>query len=261
MGQYDNLLIEIEDAIAQVTINRPQALNALNGATLDELEEAFTRLEADGEVACIILTGAGEKAFAAGADINELAALEGHTGRLQALRGQRLFSLIEDLSKPVIAAVNGFCLGGGCEMAMACHIRLAAASARFGQPEVKLGLIPGYGGTQRLTRLVGQGRAMEIILSGAMISARRAEAMGLVNRVVEDADLLDECRKLAAQIKSNAPLALRYGLEAVRKGADMPLQEALRYEAALFGLSCASQDMKEGTRAFLEKRKAEFKGR
>ncbi|HSR52991.1 MAG TPA: enoyl-CoA hydratase-related protein [Acidobacteriota bacterium] len=262
MDQYNNLSIQIEDGIALLTISRPKAHNALNEATLDELEGAMNRLGEDAQVSCIIITGAGERAFVAGADIKELAGLDGPSGRRQSRRGQRLFSTIENLSKPVIAAVNGFCLGGGCELAMACHLRLAAPSARFGQPEVKLGLIPGYGGTQRLTRLVGQGRALELVLTGEMIPAPQAEAWGLVNRVVgEDADLLEECRKLASQIISNAPLAVEYGLEAVRKGADMPLEEALHYEAALFGLSCASEDMKEGTQAFVEKRKAQFKGR
>ncbi len=256
-----NLKVQVDGRIALVTVDRPQALNALNSATLDELEALLSGLEKDSNVGAMILTGGGEKAFVAGADLKELARLGAAQARQTALRGQAIFSAIENFPKPVIAAVNGFCLGGGCELAMSCHIRIASENARFGQPEVKLGLTPGYGGTQRLPRLVGKGRALELILSGEMIDAAEAFRIGLVNRVVATADLLAESRKLAAKILANAPLAVSLSIEAVNRGCDIPLKEALSLEAALFGVACSSQDMREGTSAFLEKRPPQFQGR
>jgi enoyl-CoA hydratase len=209
----------------------------------------------------VIVTGAGEKSFVAGADINELAVQTPTGGREHALKGQHVFDLIENMGKPVIAAINGFALGGGCELAMACTLRLAADSARLGQPEIALGLIPGYAGTQRLSRLVGKGAAMEMILTGTPISAADAYRIGLVNRVVAAADLMTEARTLAHQLAKNAPIATRYIINAVNKGYEMPFAEACQYEATLFGLVASTEDMKEGTAAFLEKRKAEFKGK
>ena len=261
MAEFRYLKIEIEDRIALVTLNQPEVLNALNQATMEELEEAFVRRLAEDDVGAVILTGAGEKAFVAGADIKELAVLNPLEARAKSRQGHRLMELIEDFSKPVIAAINGFCLGGGCELALACHIRIAAESAQIGLPEVKLGLIPGYGGTQRLPRLVGKGKAMEMILSGESISAQEAERVGLVNGVVSREDLIPRCRALAAGMLANGPLAVRYCIEAVNSGLDMPLQEATRLEASLFGLCCATEDMKEGTRAFIDKKKPQFKGR
>ncbi len=260
MAEYKNLKLELADGVAVVTLNRPQALNALNAETLDELDAVFGELSRRSDARAVVLTGEGEKAFVAGADIKELAAVQGVGARGLAARGQAIFDRIESFPKPVIAAVNGFCLGGGCELAMACHIRIASENARFGQPEVKLGLIPGYGGTQRLPRLVGRGAALELILTGDMIDAAEALRIGLVNRVTAPADLLPECRKLAARILKNAPLAVGLALEAVNRGAGCAMGEALSLEAALFGLSCATEDMKEGTRAFLEKRPARFAG-
>ncbi len=260
MAEYKNLKLELADGVAVVTLNRPQALNALNAETLDELDAVFGELSGRSDARAVVLTGEGEKAFVAGADIKELAAVQGVGARGLAARGQAIFDRIESFPKPVIAAVNGFCLGGGCELAMACHIRIASENARFGQPEVKLGLIPGYGGTQRLPRLVGRGAALELILTGDMIDAAEALRIGLVNRVTAPADLLPECRKLAARILKNAPLAVGLALEAVNRGAGCAMGEALSLEAALFGLSCATEDMKEGTQAFLEKRPARFAG-
>lgn len=258
---FDNLLVERDGAVAVVTINRPAKLNALNNATIEELERACTALAADPQVRVIILTGAGEKAFAAGADIAELADQTPVAGRAHAARGQRLLELIEHLGKPVIAAINGYALGGGCELAMACTLRLAADTARLGQPEINLGLLPGYAGTQRLARLVGRGRALELLLTGAHISAEEAWRIGLVNRVVPRDRLMTEARALAAELATKAPIAVRYILDAVVRGLEMPLAEGAAYEAALFGLVAATEDMREGTRAFLEKRKPEFKGR
>lgn len=258
---FDNLLVERDGPVAVVTINRPTKLNALNGATLDELERAFTELGSDSAVRVIILTGAGEKAFAAGADIGELAVQTPVSGRAHAARGQRLLDLIEHLGKPVIAAINGYALGGGCELAMACTLRIAAETARLGQPEINLGILPGYAGTQRLARLVGRGRALELLLTGAQISAEEAWRIGLVNRVVPADRLMADARALAAELAAKAPVAVRYILDAVARGLEMPLAEAAAYEAALFGLVAATEDMREGTRAFLEKRKPDFKGR
>jgi enoyl-CoA hydratase/carnithine racemase len=258
---FDNLLLERDGAVAIVTINRPKVLNALNSQTLDELRRLVLELKADASVRVMILTGAGEKAFVAGADITELAVQTPISGREHALTGQHVLDLIEHMGKPVIAAINGFALGGGCELAMACTLRLAADTARLGQPEINLGLIPGYAGTQRLSRLVGKGRAMELILGGAPIAAAEAERIGLVNRVVPAAELMAEARKLAAQLAKNAPIAMRYIIAAINKGLEMPFAEGCVFEATLFGLVASTEDMREGTSAFLEKRKPEFTGR
>jgi enoyl-CoA hydratase len=255
-----NLLLERDDGIAVVTVNRPKVLNALNMATLGELHRTMAALGQDREIRCIILTGAGEKSFVAGADINELAEQSPTGGREHARLGQAVFDTIEGLGKPVIAAINGYALGGGCELAMACTIRLAADSARLGQPEINLGMIPGYGGTQRLARIAGKGRALELLLTGDQVSAAEAYRLGLVNRVVAAGELMAEARKLAATIAAKAPLAVRYILEAVHRGVNLPLGEAQGLEAALFGLVASTDDMREGARAFLDKRKPVFKG-
>ena len=257
---FDNLLLERDGAVATITINRPKVLNALNTATIDELRRAILELKADAGIRAVILTGAGEKSFVAGADINELAVQTPTGGREHALAGQHVFDLIENIGKPVIAAINGFALGGGCELAMACTLRLAADTARLGQPEISLGLIPGYAGTQRLPRLVGRGRAMEMILTGAPVSADEAWRIGLVNRVVPAADLLAEASKLATQLAASAPIAMRYIINAINKGCEMPFADACQYEATLFGLVASTEDMREGTKAFLEKRKPTFRG-
>ena len=257
----NNLLVERDGAVLTITINRPKVLNALNAATLDELGRALDAVVADPEVRAVILTGAGDKAFVAGADINELAVQTPVGGREHARRGQALLDRLERLGKPVIAAVNGFALGGGCELAMACTLRLAADTARLGQPEINLGLIPGYAGSQRLPRLVGRGRALDLLLTGRQVQAAEALEMGLVNRVVPAADLMDEARSLAGALASKAPVAVRYILEAVAAGLEMPFAEAEDYEATLFGLVSTTEDMREGTKAFLEKRKPEFTGR
>ena len=258
---FENLIVERDGAVAIVTINRPKVLNALNTPTMQELAAVMEELGADDAVRAIVLTGAGEKSFVAGADINELAVQTPVAGRDHAQRGQRVLDGIEQLGKPVIAAINGFALGGGCELAMACTIRIAADTARLGQPEINLGLIPGYAGTQRLTRLVGRGVALEILLTGDPISAAEAHRIGLVNRVVPAADLMAEARKLAQLLASKAPVAARFIIDAVNRGADLPLAHAQVYETTLFGLVSTTDDMREGTRAFLEKRKPAFKGR
>ena len=258
---FDNLLIERDGAIAIVTINRPAVLNALNTQTLTELRRAILDLRQDESVRVLVLTGAGPKSFVAGADINELAVQTPTSGREHALAGQQVFDLIETMGKPVIAAINGYALGGGCELAMACTLRLAADTAKLGQPEINLGLIPGYAGTQRLPRLVGKGKAMEMMLTGAPIGADEALRIGLVNRVVPAADLLQEARALAAQLAKNAPIAMQYIINAVNTGVEIPFAEACQYEATLFGLVASTDDMKEGTSAFLAKRKPEFKGK
>jgi enoyl-CoA hydratase len=258
---FDNLLIERDGAIAVVTINRPKVLNALNRQTFDELRRLILELKSDGSVRVIIITGAGEKSFVAGADINELAELSATSARELALAGQHVLDLIEHLGKPVIAAINGYALGGGCELAMACTIRMAADTARLGQPEIALGLIPGYAGTQRLTRLTGKGRAAEIILSGTPIDAAEAHRIGLVNRVVPASTLMDEAKKLALALAAQPPIAVQYILSAINMGSEMPFAEGCVYEATLFGLVSATDDMREGTRAFLEKRKPLFKGK
>jgi enoyl-CoA hydratase len=258
---FENLILERDGAVAIVTINRPKVLNALNSQTIGELSAVMADLGADAGVRAIVLTGAGEKSFVAGADINELAVQSPVGGRDHALGGQRVLDAIEQLGKPVIAAINGFALGGGCELAMACTLRIAADTARLGQPEINLGLIPGYAGTQRLTRLVGRGVALEILLTGDPISAGEAHRIGLVTRVVPAADLMTEARKLAHALASKAPVAARFIIDAVQRGADLPLAHAQVYETTLFGLVASTDDMREGTRAFLEKRKPEFTGR
>jgi enoyl-CoA hydratase len=258
---YEHLLVAVDGAVATVTVNRPGVLNALNAAALAELDTAMRALQADPSVRVVILTGAGEKAFVAGADIKELATLTPDAAKAHAELGQRVFDLVERLGKPVIAAVNGFALGGGCELAMACTVRLAVDTAKFGQPEVKLGLTPGFAGTQRLPRLVGKGRAMELVLGGGPIDAAEALRIGLVNRVVPAAALLDAARDLARAWAANAPLAMRYAMEAISHGLETSFAEGCFVEASLFGLAFATEDMREGTRAFLEKRKPEFMGR
>jgi enoyl-CoA hydratase/carnithine racemase len=261
---FDNLLLDRapgDDRVAILTINRPKVLNALNTPTIDELRRALLELQRDDGVRVIVITGAGEKSFVAGADINELAGQSPASGREHALAGQHVFDLIENLGKPVIAAINGFALGGGCELAMACTLRLAADTAMLGQPEIALGILPGYAGTQRLPRLVGKGRALEIMLTGTAITAGAAERIGLVNRVVAPSDLLAEACRLAGQLARQAPTAVRFILTAVNRGLDMSLAEGSAYEATLFGLVTATDDMREGTRAFLEKRAPAFTGR
>jgi len=258
---FENLLLEREGAVAILTINRPKVLNALNAQTLDELRRAILDLKADESVRVVVLTGAGEKSFVAGADINELATQTPVSGREHAMIGQHILHLIEHMGKPVIAAINGYALGGGCELAMACTIRIAADTAKLGQPEINLGLIPGYAGTQRLSRIIGRGRALELLLTGDQISAQDAHRLGLVNRVVPAADLMAEAKKLASTLAAKAPIAIRYILEGVHKGLEMPFAEAQVFEATLFGLIASTEDMREGTKAFLEKRKADFKGR
>jgi enoyl-CoA hydratase len=258
---FENLVLERDGAVAILTVNRPKVLNALNTQTLDELRRAILALKQDDGVRAVILTGAGEKSFVAGADINELAMQTPTTGREHAIAGQHVLDLIEHMGKPVIAAINGYALGGGCELAMACTIRLAADTAKLGQPEINLGLIPGYAGTQRLARIVGRGRALELLLTGDQIPAPEAHRLGLVNRVVAAADLMGEAKKLAATLAAKAPIAVRYILEAVHKGVEMPFAQAQIFEATLFGLVASTEDMREGTKAFLEKRKAEFRGK
>jgi enoyl-CoA hydratase len=255
------LLVDRDGPVSIVTINRPKVLNALNGPTLDELDQVIDDARRDDGVRVIVLTGAGDRAFVAGADINELAVQTPVAGREHARKGQALFDRIERLGKPVIAAVNGFALGGGCELAMACTIRVAADTAKLGQPEINLGLLPGYAGSQRLPRLVGRGRALELLLLGHQITAEEAWRIGLVNRVVPAAQLMTEARALAQSLAAKAPVAVRYILDAVASGLDMSFADAQDYEATLFGLVSTTEDMREGTRAFLEKRKAEFKGR
>src|SRR5437868_7166906 len=258
---FENILLEKKNSIAYVSVNRPKVLNALNMATMEELRVAFTDIKDDAAIRVAILTGSGEKAFIAGADISELAKHDAVSGKEYTHRGQSVLNLIENLGKPVIACLNGFALGGGCEIAMACTMRLASDNAKLGQPEVKLGIIPGYGGTQRLPRLVGKGLAMQLVLSGEMITAQEALRMGLVNEVVPAAELISRAEALAQKIVANAPVAVQYAMEAVNKGMEMTLSEGLYLEATLFGLCCATEDKKEGTTAFLEKRAPQFKGK
>jgi len=258
---YENLLYEKKDGIARITFNRPKVLNALNRKTVEELRGALTDAREDAAVRVLILTGVGEKAFVAGADINELAQQTPVNGKEFSLFGQSTFRLLETLGKPSICAINGFALGGGCELALCCAIRLASKAARLGQPEVKLGIIPGYGGTQRLARLCGKGMAHELCLSGEMISAEEALRIGLVNHIYEPAELLPAAQALAKKIVEKAPVAIQYCMEAIERGFELPQEEGLFLEATLFGLCCATEDMREGTRAFLEKRAAQFKGR
>ena len=261
MIKYENLLVETRDAVAVVTVNRPDKLNALNDRTMEELDAAFAALGSDPGVRGVILTGAGEKAFVAGADIGELSTQSPVDGKERSIRGQKVLDRIENLGKPVVAAVNGFALGGGCELAMACHVRIASENARLGTPEVKLGIMCGYAGTQRLPRLVGKGRALEMLLTGEMVDAQEALRIGLVNRVVAKDKLLAEAEALLRKMLANGPVSLRFVLEGVNAGLEMPFDEAQYLEATLFGLICATEDMKEGTKAFLEKRPAKFQGK
>jgi enoyl-CoA hydratase len=257
---FDNLLLVREGQIALVTINRPQVLNALDGHTLAELGAAMQELRVDTSVRVVIVTGAGDKAFVAGADISELAALSPAQAQDHARLGQSVFDSIEHLGKPVIAAINGFALGGGCELAMACTLRVAADTAKIGQPEVNLGILPGFAGTQRLARLVGKGIALEMLLTGRHVSADEAQRIALVNRVVAASELMASARALAGDLAAKAPIATRYIIEAVQRGTEVPFEQAAFLEASLFGLAFATADMREGTRAFLDKRKPAFKG-
>src|ERR1700752_312833 len=259
--KFENVLYEKKNSIAYVTVNRPEVLNALNNATWHDLRAAFEDARDDATVRGIILTGAGDKAFIAGADISELATVSAVQAEESSSYGQDVLNLVENLGKPVIAAINGFALGGGCETAMACTTRIAVENAKFGQPEVKLGLLPGGGGTQRLPRLIGKGRALQLILSGAMINASEAYRIGLVNEIVPGAELIPRAEALLREIFSNAPLAIKYSLEAVNKGLDTTQAEGLALEASFFGLCAGTEDKQEGTRAFLEKRVAQFQGR
>lgn len=257
---FKNLLIEIADGTAVVTINRPKALNALNEQTLGELQQAFVDFADNADVQVIILTGSGKKAFVAGADIAAMQPLTALQARKFAKLGHQVMHSIGACPKPVIAAVNGFALGGGCELALGCDIRLVSENARFGQPEVNLGVIPGFGGTQRLARLIGKGLAMELVLTGDLIDAAEAYRIGLANKVVAQEDLLDTARALAAKIIGKGQYAVRLAKEAIHNGLEMDLDRANRYESELFGLCFASHDQKEGMQAFLEKRPAEFTG-
>ena len=254
----DNVRTENKDGILIITIDRPKVLNALNAQTVAEIGEAFEAARDDASVKCVILTGGGEKAFVAGADINELAQMTPITGKATAEKGQRVFRAIERFPKPVIAAVNGFALGGGCELALACHMRIASENAKLGLPEVTLGIIPGYGGTQRMARLLGKGKALELILTGDRIGAEEAERIGLVNKVVPADQLMATCEELARKIAARGPLAVSAAIEAVMSGSEMPFDEGQVLEATLFGLLASTEDMKEGMGAFLEKRTANF---
>ena len=255
---YQNIKLDINEQIAIITINRPDKLNALNEQTINELEKVFIELDADENIRAIILTGAGEKAFVAGADISELNKLDVIKGKKFAEKGQLVFNLIENLKKPVIAAINGFALGGGCELALACHFRVASINAKFGQPEVNLGAIPGFGGTQRLTRLINSGRALEMILTADIIDASEAFSMGLVNHVYPQNELIIKTLEIANKISSKAPIAVKYAIKAVKKVDEVSLQDGQKYESGLFALCCGSNDFKEGNTAFLEKRKPNF---
>jgi enoyl-CoA hydratase len=258
---YQNITVETREGVAIVTVNRPDKLNALNDRTMEELDAAFAALGSDAGVRGVILTGAGEKAFVAGADIGELSTQSPVDGKERSIRGQGVLDRIEGLGKPVIAAVNGFALGGGCELALACHLRVASENAKLGTPEVKLGIMCGYAGTQRLPRLVGKGRALELLLTGEMVDAQEAFRIGLVNRVVPKDKLLSETEGLLRKMLANGPVSLRFSLEAVNSGLEMPFGEAQAHEATLFGLICTTEDMQEGTKAFLEKRSPRFLGK
>lgn len=258
---YENLLYEKRDRIGFITFNRPKVLNALNRKTMEELREILIAAGEDDEVRVLILTGAGEKSFVAGADISELAVQTPVSGKDTAAFGQGVLHLLETIGKPSIAAINGFALGGGCEVALACSMRLASKTARLGQPEVKLGIMTGYGGSQRLTRLCGKGTAYELCLTGEMISAEEALRVGLVNHVYEPGDLMPAAESLAKKIIANAPLSVKFTMEAIERGTEMPLAEGQYVETTLFGVLAATEDMREGTRAFLEKRPAQFRGK
>src|SRR6266436_4249470 len=259
--KLENVLYEKKGPIAYVTINRPKVLNALNQAVFAELKAAFEDAREDANVRGVILTGSGDKAFAAGADIAEMSSYTAAQGEESTRRAQRVTELIENLGKPVIAAVNGFALGGGCELAMACTFRISSENAKFGQPEVKIGIMPGAGGTQRLPRLIGKGRALQLILSGELISAEEAYRTGLVNEVVPLANLIARAEAILNQINSNAPLGVKFSIDAINKGLDGSVSEGLLIEASLFGVCGGSEDKKEGTSAFLEKRAPKFQGR
>lgn len=258
---YQTLLLEVKDNIAVVTLNRPDKLNALNSQTINDLDSVFTELKNNDDVYVVILTGSGEKAFVAGADIKELNKLDMISAKKFSEKGQAVFNKIEKFDKPVIAAVNGFALGGGCELALACHIRIAGENAKFGQPEVNLGIIPGYGGTQRLARLVNTGRAMEYILTGDMINADTAYRIGLVNKIYPQEELLEKVFAMARKITGKGQQAIRLAVKSVNAVDEMSLKEGQNLEASLFALCCGTQDFKEGTLAFLEKRKPEFKNK
>lgn len=261
MARYANLQWVREQGVAVLTVNRPDRLNALNRATIDALDQCFTDAAADSETRAVIVTGSGSRSFVAGADIEEVSSFTPLEGREWGLRGQAMLLRIERMEKPVIAAINGYALGGGLELAMACHIRIASTRAKLGQPELQLGIVPGWGGTQRLPRLVGQGRALEMLLTGDPVGAEQARQMGLVNRVVEPDQLLDTARELALKILRNGPLAVALTLQTVYRGCEMPLGDALAWEASQYALSCSTEDVQEGTRAFLEKRSPQFRGR
>ena len=258
--QYNNLLFQVDGAVATVTVNRPKALNALNGETLEELLGCFQELGKDESVRAVIITGSGEKAFVAGADIAFMEKLDALTARRFALLGQHVLNTIENLPQPVIAAINGFALGGGCELALACDIRLASDNAKFGQPEVNLGVLPGFAGTQRLPRLIGKGPAAELLYTGNMIDAAEAFRLGIANRVVPQDQLLPTCREMAEKIASRGPVAVRLCKDAVNSGMEMDLARACQYEADQFALCFTSVEQKEGMRAFLEKRPPKFQG-
>ena len=258
---YENILYEKKDGIAYITFNRPKVLNALNRMTVEELRHALLDARGDESVRVLILTGAGEKSFVAGADIGELAQQTPVNGKEFSLYGQSVFHLLETMGKPSICAINGFALGGGCELALSCTIRIASKTAKLGQPEVKLGIIPGYGGTQRLTRLCGKGVAHELCLSGEMITSEEALRIGLVNHIYEPAELIPAAEAIAKKIIANAPVAVKFTMEAIERGMEMQQEEGLFLEATLFGLACATEDMREGTKAFLVKRAAQFKGK
>jgi enoyl-CoA hydratase len=258
---YENILYEKKNGIAYITFNRPKALNALNRKTVEELQHALLDARGDEAVRILILTGAGEKSFVAGADIGELAVQTPVNGKEFSLYGQSVFHLLETMGKPSICAINGFALGGGCELALSCTIRIASKTAKLGQPEVKLGILPGYGGSQRLARLCGKGVAHELCLTGEMVSAEEAHRIGLVNHIFEPADLIPAAEAMAKKIIANGPIAVKFTMEAIERGVEMPLEEGLFLEATLFGVACATEDMREGTKAFLEKRPPQFNGK
>lgn len=258
---YENILYEKRNGIAYITFNRPKVLNALNRKTIEELHDALLNARKDEAVRVLILTGGGEKSFVAGADIGELAVQTPVNGKEFSLYGQSVLHLLETMGKPSICAINGFALGGGCELALSCTMRIASKSAKLGQPEVKLGILPGYGGSQRLARLCGKGMAHELCLTGEMISAEEALRIGLVNHIYEPTELIPAAEAMAEKIIANGPIAVKFTMEAIERGTEMPLEEGLFLEATLFGVACATEDMLEGTKAFLEKRPAQFKGK